>query len=266
MKTETGRLRANWVWLALACLMLCTSNCREPLEGCLDRRAVNYTAAADQNCCCEWPELRFSVEHLMQETVHVPDSSYVTLSGQAYRLFRVDMVLSDFKLHFRDLQPVTLLDSIRLRDGSADADWIKDDIVVLDRDVAFISPGRFIAQGELDSISFLLGLPESLRGGKPEDLPSGHPFRVQASERYSEGEGFAVARAWLIRQPSGDTLQWVLREARRVAIPVGQSLAPGRTVSLTLRVDYDAWFRQQDLSPQGSPDNIWGWQIASGFR
>lgn len=266
MRTRPGRRFAEGLILLALGLTLLWGGCREPLEGCLDVRAANYTAAADDNCCCEWPRMSFTVEHKVKDAFHSPVDTYYTVKGQAYRLLRMDFLLSDFKLHFKGSPPVRLLDSILLGTAPGPMTWIRDDIALLTRDISSFEAGRFIAMGKLDSVSFLLGLPESVSKGTPEDFPAGHPFRVTGSERWDNLQGYAMARAWILSLPSGDTLQWTLRESRRIVLPAERVIASGRPASLEMKIDYDAWFRDQDVTPLGMPDTSWPVQVASGFQ
>lgn len=266
MSKGIGRQYAEFPVLFLLVFTLSWSGCREPLEACLDVRASNYTAAADRNCCCEWPRLSFAVEHLAMENIHSPVDTYFTSNGQAYRLLSMDFVLSDFQLHFRDQQVVTMMDSFILAGDAGGMHWVHDDITVLTRDASSFSPGRFIGMGELDSVSFLLGLPESVREATPDDFPESHPFRLAGAERWEAASGYTMARAWILSIPAGDTLQWTLRESKRIVLPVEGFIQSGRSVSLGLKVDYDAWFRNQDLSPGSMPDLFWADQVISGFR
>lgn len=246
--------------------LLLMAACGKPVEGCLDVRASNFRADADEDCCCVWPAFQLSVGHFVGDDVHVPSLYYQNEQGDDFRLLETVLLLSDFQLHFRQKAPVALLDSMRVQPPVGTGFWWRRDQWIIDRDQSRIRVGAFIGDGQLDSVSFLLGLPTALSQTPPTAFPENHPLLQNKYTLWDPAEGYAAVLARFING-AGDTLTWTLRDTLRVRIPKDQFLITGEGLDIPLRIDYGQWFARQGLSgPDAQPDQFWPEQVRQSLE
>lgn len=241
--------------------------CFKPVEDCLDIRATNFKADADENCCCTWPELSLSVTHNMGELLHSPQDTYSTANGETYRLIDATIILSDFKLYFAGGGVTTMLDTILLAKSDGTSSYFPDDIVVLERSKSTVAIGSFLGSGQLDSFSFLIGLPENLEQIQPESFPADHPLRSTTYPIWDISSGYADLRTIHVPIPGTDTVFWELRDAVRITLPSEKMVSIGSSMTLDLTIDYKPWFDQQQIAgPVLIPDSEWKAQITASFK
>lgn len=254
-------LRKSWMVLPFFWLWAGLSGCLEPVEGCLDVRAENFRADADENCCCTWPRLTLVVTHQVDGEVHDPASAYTNAAGESWRLVRPLILLSDFTLYFEGKAPARLLDSMIIS-----GEWYRRDQVLLTRDVSRVQAGSFIESGRLDSVSFLMGLAIPADQQNPEQFPSGHALRDNPFDLWTAGTGFAAVEAAFLTGMSGDTILWRGYGPLKVTLPSDQVIAIGSALELPLTVNYGAWFDLQQLSgPSVMPDTNWMEQVRASL-
>lgn len=248
-------------------IVVLLGSCLKPKEGCLDIRATNFQADADENCCCNWPLLTLSISHKMGELVHSPQDTYTNVFGQSYRLINAVVILSDFKLHFESGEEVTVFDSLLLSKEDGTSLWITNDIVVLDRDKSTVTIGSFLAFGQLDSISFLVGLPGNISSWSPEYFPDNHPLRSTTYDLWDETGGYTYVQTAHIPLPGADTISWTTNVPNRISISSDGSIPLGNSFAMNLEIDYAQWFYQQQVSNLVlQPDLNWPIQVTTSFK
>lgn len=257
-------------FLVVALSILCGGYaCTEKVEGCLDVRASNFRPDADRDCCCIWPSVALDVDHRMGEENHFPDSVYLNMSGQSYRLLDAYLLLSDFRLHFqgREALPVWR-DTIRLMNADSTFSWVRNEVIPVSRATNTIQIGRFVEEGQLDSISFIIGVPSGMNNYPPNAWPEGHPLRRHALYVWDSDMGYVSAATLHIPAPFADTIQWKTFQPIAVALSVDQVIAPGFSpAELRLRIDYLQWFAFQNVTASaGMPDDLWPYQIRASVH
>ncbi len=241
--------------------------CLKPIKDCLDIRATNFRADADENCCCTWPMLELSVSHQMSELVHSPQDTYANIFGQSYRLLNAVVILSDFQLHFADGAIVTVFDSLLLIKEDGTSLRITNDIIVVDRDKSSITIGSFLASGQLDSISFLVGLPGQISTWSPDYFPENHPLQTTVKDLWDVTTGYTTVQTEHLPIPGMDTIRWTTNLSNRVTLPSDQYISIGSSFKLGLKIDYSQWFYNQLVSDLVfQPDLNWPSHISTSFK
>lgn len=244
--------------LALLPLVLAPA-CYEREEGCLDINAVNYNASADDNCCCTYPTLSFSVQHRMDTLVWQRDSVYQTTDGQWFRLLDAAFYLSEFSLR-QNNQAYRISDSLLFQvfaSGGTDTvgQFFIDDFTLLRRTTTSLSVGTFSADGAFDQAQFRLGLSESANRIIPALTPDGHPLRTQGDSLWlNPQDGYVPLYLVLDRDTLSATPPDTLRFTRS---EIGDAFAtsagpfyhePGYNLALKIRINYLELFAGVNLS------------------
>jgi hypothetical protein len=265
MKEKPERNLRPILWMLL---VLLAGGCGRPIEGCLDIRALNFKADADRNCCCEWPPLNLTINHRVGEENHNPVENYLNSQGQRWQLLSPVVLLSGITLHFEGQPPLPLLDSMLLTGADGQSRWWRRDQVLIERDAARLTLGRFIGHGRLDSLTCLIGLPPEMQQYPPSVFPEGHPLRSERYMLWSEGTGYAAMQARFLAPDQGqDTLLWRSGQMLPLTIPVGQEIRVGFGAEVNLTLNYRHWFLDQDLTgPSPQPDAFWPWQVRASFQ
>jgi hypothetical protein len=241
-------------------------SCTDKIEGCLDINARNFQADADRNCCCEWPEAFFLVNHKMGEEIHEPALEYTNSGGQSYRLLDAGIICSDFILHFDDgRESHFILDNITLTLPDNQLLVVPNDVIVITRATAKLKIGEFIGNGKVTHLSFRVGLPDNLQNIAPEFWPADHPLNSDDLGWWDDQLGFASLVTRHLPAGSADTLSWGLHQKFRLEIPINIDLAPGFGIEdIPLSINYSKWFDLQNIST--SPDQNWSEQLMQSFN
>lgn len=86
------------LFIAGLIVALIANACYESQQGCLDVRAVNYYAGADENCCCRYPKLILSSDQVYDTLLFRLDSLYPADNGQLFRIKNIVFYISDVEL------------------------------------------------------------------------------------------------------------------------------------------------------------------------
>lgn len=242
--------------------------CSKPKEGCLDIRATNFDATADESCCCTYPVLRLLLSHAAGSVFHSPDSTYVNDLGQTCRITGVDYFLSDVRLLVQGQGWLRVSDSLTLTREDGTNLTVVDDIIHVSRNQSSYSVGTILMDGVLDSISFRVGLVADLVPIDPEAFPSDHPLYDPPVNLVDSTDGFgSVAVKLIAPAQNGDTLTWHSALTARVVLGVGQSIQIGYDVEVPLTVDYLQWVREEDVAlPSVIDVTDWMARIALSFQ
>ncbi|HMQ50274.1 MAG TPA: hypothetical protein PKA00_22785 [Saprospiraceae bacterium] len=243
-------------------LMLILSACYEPREGCLDIEAVNYELDADKNTLedCIYPEFRLQVAHRYstQDTIfrfRLRDSIYYDDFGQPFRVNDLRFYLSDLKLLFDNGQEMMLEDElavyIRQPGGTVEMQVLEDNFALVNPSITqnYVI-GTSTNSGNIQSLSFTLGLDDPANQIIPDSLPASHPLSLRDSSMYlGIDSGYVFQRIELFRDTTAaDTIPEVLLIGtpgyqQHYAVDVVAAKDRGFHLLLTLQVDYRVWFR-----------------------
>jgi hypothetical protein len=245
------------VFVAFLC---CLASCYEPQEGCLDIEAINFSASADDHCCCIYPNLRFSVQHRMDSLVWQRDSVYQTPEGRVFRLYDAAFYLSGFQLQQKGTA-YSITDQQAFDVFAAGAtDTLRqiftDDFVLVRRTTVDVPVGTFPTVGAFDQVQFRLGLTTDANRIIPTLAPSGHPLRTQGDSLWlNPQDGFVPLLLVLDRDTSLSTPPDTLRFARSelgdlFVLSTNNTFSheTGYDFRITLRIDYVRLFEGVDLS------------------
>ena len=248
--------------------------CYEPVEGCLDVEAVNYSLEADKNNSeeCVYPKVRLSVQHRYSknDTLYrfaLVDSIYYDALGNPFRLNSVRFYISNFHLVYTDGQEKEMDETIDIKipqpDGSDLERTIEDNFSLISpRVTQNYTIGTLKESGTLQEIRFAVGVEGLANIADPGSFPNGHPLSLLDSSLYfNQDSGYVFQYIELFRDTTAaDTIPEVLRIGtpeylREVRLPVDFKKDSGFHLLLTLQVDYSFWFRDINAR-QDSPEQL----------
>lgn len=243
------------------CLLLLAfvqTACFEPKKACLDIDATNFDASADEDCCCEYPQLLMNAVQRYDTLQYLPDSLYAGTDGRLFRIKKVIFYLSDFQL-FQNGGIVMVSDSVNLKTYAATGNdtisrTFTDDFVLVRRTPVENSVGDFRPGGTFEKIRFRLGLSPEAERVIPQLAPSAHPLRIQSdSIWYGRDAGYVFLQAIVVRDSMAatrpDTLSFTKSELSDFFIEQTSSFihqSGGYNFTLTLTVDYKKMFEGVD--------------------
>lgn len=201
----------------LTCLLLFSviwASCYEPKEGCLDISATNFNAAADEDCCCEYPKLILAVNQVYDTLPFKSDSLYPDDQGHLFRIKSVLFYLSEFSLTQNSVT-YQVTDTINLK-TYAGADTVRqrftDDFQLVRRSPVTYTIGTFPQDGLFNNLIMRLGLPDKAQQVVPSQAPSSHPLGVQAENLWvNQTDGYVWLQAVVVRDSMSNTVPDTLR-------------------------------------------------------
>ncbi|HFA49057.1 MAG TPA: hypothetical protein ENJ95_08575 [Bacteroidetes bacterium] len=248
--------------------------CFEPKEGCLNINATNYAVDADDPCadCCTLPTLTLSVRHVAELPNDTVAFRYGTLypslvdGRDSFVVDRAHFFISNIKLVKEGGGEVGVTDTLRLEFASGEALTIEDNFAKLDRDIfAARKVGTIITEGNFTKIKLTLGLEEFLlQNDLPTNIPPRHPLNIsEDSLIFEAGTGY-IPNLLIFRPdtlPETDSLIFHFLEPTEITLPLESPfyVEKGFDVKLTLKVNYEEWFRFVDFendSPQAMMEQI----------
>lgn len=168
--------------MALASLSL--EACFDPKEGCLDATATNFDAAADEDCCCEYPNLVLEFRQRFGADPFDPNQAYLDAAGLPFYLRGASFYFSDFQV-LRGSEVFLVPDTLTLNAFSPSGnDTIREryqNDFALARSSGQIDNkiGGFRANGVFDDVRFRLGLNDDAQRVIAPLAPAGHPLSIQ---------------------------------------------------------------------------------------
>lgn len=265
-----------WRWLALPLFFcfLALLGCNEPRKACLDIEATNFDAAADEDCCCEYPQLRIdSLLPRFGTLVWKPDTAYEYSPGKWFRMKSIVYYLSDIQL-YQNSVPIAISDTLPFKSwgpagDTADITLINDFQLVRRSSTAY-TLGTFRPGGDFESVQFRVGVPAVAQAVIPGLAPANHPLRLQSENLWrGRDTGFVALQLILTRdtlaatQP--DTLVFGRPDLDNVLVKKDGAFRheSGYDFLLRVRADYRELFRDVDLS---NPDILqWKSQIVANL-
>lgn len=272
LKINTESLK--WLALPLAFCLLLLYACNEPRKACLDIEATNFDAAADEDCCCEYPQLRIdSLLPRFGTLVWKPDTAYEYSPGKWFRMKSIVYYLSDMQL-YQNGAPVAVSDTLPFKSWGASGDTVNvilvNDFQVVRRSSTAYSMGTFRPGGDFESVQFRVGVPAAAQAVIPGLAPANHPLRLQPENLWrGRDTGYVALQLILTR----DTLSTTQPDTLVIGRPDLDNILikkdglfrheSGYDFLLRVRADYRELFRDVDLS---NPDILqWKSQIVANL-
>ncbi len=247
--------------LYLTLLALLTA-CYEDSAGCLDPDFANYDVNADVACdgCCEAPSLRLQFDHRYGDDAlgAAADTFYVDGAGNAFRIDRIRMYLSDIAFRAADGTIRPALDTVAGATvgtaGDTVATEFNSNLVLLDSRAATAREVGSLRTGfELNVLQFTVGVGEPADRVLPTGLPSGHPLGPQPGRMYLGADsGYVQLKVELFRDTTAaDTVPLALNiiGTTPVFLDLGQNVRPaaGFDLRAVLEVNYARLFSSADV-------------------
>lgn len=237
-------------------------SCFEPTEGCLDIRATNYQVDADDPCgdCCTFPRLTLQVQHQVDlpsdTTLNFKYETFYPSSVDPTDSFVVDRArffISNLKLVREDGEEVGVLDTMEIEAPTGTELTIEDSFAKLGRDIFQDRVlGTLITDGTFTAVKMTLGLEEFLLQTDPASVPTGHPLDITGDTlNYDAATGY-LPYLLIFRNDTttvSDSLEIRIFEPEEISVPLANpfELDQGFDITLTLKVNYMAWFEGVDF-------------------
>lgn len=223
-------------------LIFLVSSCYVEREGCLDIQSANYDLTADIACddCCSYPSLTLWVTHQTNEVLLSFDSIYFNDLGQGFQFVDYKLILSNFSFVDDQQKSYQALDSTEVvGNDPSNTFYIKDDIAVVNRSDIQYSLGSFNASGNLESLSFDLGLKSEYRDIDLTSLPADHPLNdsLLIDDAGDMMNGYFI----LSDIATSDTIVIQLQKDisnQIINFDIQASVNPGFSIELNLLIDY----------------------------
>ncbi len=250
----------------LLLLLLGFTACYEPVEGCLDVYAENYEANADEQCpddpgCCNYPELRLTLNQVWGDTTFSYDSVFFSNgSPDSLRMVQVIYYLSEVSLSGPD-GDLQIIDRVSADLGSGITEAITDDFIIVD----FINGrqyvwGEFQTAGTYDSLHLRLGLAPALTSAVPSSLPDNHELSLQSDTLWQADIGYGLGRVSLVSQANNDdTLTYTipaLNNGLALSFPLDTVINFGVSTSVDLEADYQKLLEGIDFVANGGDEAL----------
>ncbi len=161
----------------LVFLIFAVAACQDPSEGCLDLEATNFDAAADEDCCCTYPQLILSYRYFYDNDT-MPNFNlgvnYTLENGDTIQFRNFAMYISDVGL-VQNGNFIIGEDSLKIYSRNPDLDSTIQvrNINIIRRNSPSSSAGLFPYTGMFEKLRFRFGLDAELNNGPVEDYPLG---------------------------------------------------------------------------------------------
>ena len=227
-------------FLMIMCFVF--SSCYEEKEACLDVQSANYDLSADIPCddCCNYPSLVLWVSHQADEVLLSYDSIYQNDYGQKFQFVDFKLILNNFSFKDDLLRSFSSLDSIEvIANDPSNTFFLHEDIVVVDRANIQYGLGSFNAFGNLEEISFDIGVDSAIRDIDLNTLPESHPLN---DSLLIDDNGALMNGYFVLKQiDSGDEIVIQLQKNnsnQSIAFDIQSDVNPGFSIEINLIIDY----------------------------
>ncbi len=255
--------------LLLATIAFLLTACYEDRAGCLDPDFANYDVNADVACdgCCEAPRLRLQFDHRYGDDAlgAAADTFYVDGAGNAFRIDRIRMYLSDIAFRAADGTIRPALDTVRGNSIGTVGDTVSTEfnsnLILLDSRTATAQEVGSLRTGfDLNALQFTTGVGAPADRILPVGLPARHPLGPQPGRLYlGPDTGYVQIKVELFRDTlAADSVPLVLNilGTTPIFLDLGQNVRPaaGFDLRAVVGVDYAELFRFANV--RGDEDQL----------
>ncbi|MBK9734987.1 MAG: hypothetical protein IPO92_08485 [Saprospiraceae bacterium] len=246
-------MKINLCYLIIGFLSL-LSSCYQNKDGCLDTLATNFDVSADNACnkCCIYPSLMLNIKQMSGDSVYRSDSTLINDIGQKYKISDVRFYVSSFEL-FKKEQIIKINEYISNQDQSI---YIPDDMKIYRSVDKNITIGTIKNAGTFDSLTFYIGLSETMLNTKFTNLPSKHVLDLLNA--LTKNSNLALFTAKIVRiksEVSGFIRDSTLSisvlasgQSKRIKLKMPLTTKKGENLMFTVTADYFKIFQNLDLS------------------
>lgn len=235
------------LWMGLGLLSL--TACDPPVVGCIDPRAKNFNAAADEAGDCNYYPLNIFWEHAStptsNDTIRL-GHTFTDVDGNPFIL--TSFSLMGNRLHLWESstgrEAISPSELILYQINTGAPTTVEDNFFTVRPESYSTFAAGWNQLGTFDRLTCTFGLPASRRSSNPSRVPNNHPLSATASPYLfdSTANGYYAAQI-IIQQPN--TMQEVkvqLFDEFSIDIPCLVTVVDGLEVKLDLRLSYEQVF------------------------
>lgn len=269
-------IRLGKVMISFLFCSICFSACYEPIEGCLDTNALNFSLDADRECdgCCTYPSLSIRLVHQWIDedtsfTFRYASTAFTDGGGHPFLIDRITYYLKDFALVTPGGESVSTTDTVlvaRLNDnGFYEDTYVLDDFLLINPGTSTeLEVGTLAQNTTFSRLRFELGVDESTDRILPGSLANNHPLSLLDSSMYDLNDGRYFSNRLDLKRDTSDSagelsLSYGAERAVTpivVEVPGGFTLPPGFNMVITLQVNYADWFQGVQNIDSASTETI----------
>jgi hypothetical protein len=250
-----SNIKFNHFLFCTVVIFLFISSCNLRNEACLDPLSTNFDVTGDDNCvdCCKFPSLNLSIVSILDF-----DSTYTILDTITNNL-GYQLLVRDSRIYLYDFK---MYDNIRLipceniiMDSLSGIEYA-DDFNILRAQDRSLTIGEYKYAGQLDSISFNVGLSQDLLSANFQKLANTHPFNSR--NRLTDSLGVNSVANFTFRSIK-DTIPIIINLTNiGLIVPLKSTKIEknikGESIQLTIYTHYDQLFK--DINPKDNPQKI----------
>jgi hypothetical protein len=209
------------------------------VEGCMDPIAKNFDPEADKNCCCQYYQLRFDIDHSIDTfgTDFNLLNFYSDAAAAAYQIKSSALLISDISLVKADGTAFYISDSILTTQQNGGSSWLRDDFIYLKPGTFISNIGAFIHYGDYSKVRFLVGLSGVAAQSDGAVLNTSHPLS-SSNAFYNAVNGSYRSGRWEIIKNVTDTIVYELSDTIWVELDYPLSCRDGFDTAVPLGFNY----------------------------
>ena len=237
-------------FLFLFCLVI--NACRTPTKDCAEAEATNFNPLADQNCCCQYPNLVLTIDHRLDTSTRVFDlnTDYLLPSGDSIRFLQFRYFVSDFLLKSNTQDTISVRDTVLGSINKGMGLINKGGIFTFDNPV-----GKFQKVGKYDSLFFRIGFNTATLATKATQYPTGHQLAPQTDSMTFKGRFLSHKIVYVKGKNLKDTVRISIAadtEGTKIALPISVTTVKGFNTNPKIRVNYFDFFKNINLQTDDS--------------
>ncbi|MBP7273182.1 MAG: hypothetical protein KA974_05040 [Saprospiraceae bacterium] len=246
MSNNKQRLNYNiLIFSILSCIQL--TSCYESREGCLDANATNYDVSADENCCCQYPNLKLTLTHRADTVFIYPDSIYTNNIGKSFSIKNFKYYISDVQLQKTDGTVISNNDSLTVfsyENGNIIQKKIWNNFVYVDRGVATTIIGSFSHTGQYSKVLFKVGVVAEANHILPDTLlPNNHALLRDKGMYIDSLVGYNhIQLRYVLTTDTITTTVFGIGAVTSVELPWEHTLRYGYDLDVPILANYLRWF------------------------
>ncbi|HMG15715.1 MAG TPA: MbnP family protein [Saprospiraceae bacterium] len=237
------------ILISLGLVFLLISSCYEKKEGCLDIYATNFDAQADKSCCCQYPKLALSFNHVLGANIYNETDTVTNDLGQAFKITSFTYYLSGFVLKDKDGNSFTTSDTFHIPTVSSEI-IVKNDIAIVRPGAVSLILGSFSQKDDITDIQFQFGPPAEVEEALIDLIPSSRSLSRQPDTMYTPFKGYASIKIKYTTDITSDALEKTIYIYDKIPLDFNNIVYPLKIASnscITILNDYKYWFHNVDV-------------------